>query len=66
MKIKDERTKDRVRFGDLFDGDVFDANGSPAIKTADGRAVVLTDGKFVERKANDLVALLDAELVVFA
>ena len=59
MKIIGKNDKS-IRYGDLKPGDVFDACGEPAIKTVDGRAVVLRDGNYVFRDPLDTVKKLDA------
>lgn len=46
---------DKVRYRDLKPGETFDACGYIAIKTSDGRAVVLCDGNYVQRDDNDVV-----------
>lgn len=64
MKIKREYERNMVRFSQLSPGAVFDACGDPAIKCVDGDAVVLCDGNYVHREPDDVVALLDAEVVI--
>lgn len=64
MKIAHEHEKTMVRFSQLEPGAVFDACGDPAIKCADGDAVVLRDGNYVHREPSDVVELLDAEVVI--
>ena len=64
MKIVDERGKRLLRFGDLFAGDVFEICGDPAIKCVDDKAVVLTDGNYVDIEANTHVTIIDAEVVI--
>lgn len=64
MKIVDNRTKAKVRYSELFPGDVWDCNGDPAIMTNSGSSYLLTDGCFVKRDKTDLVQILKAEVVI--
>ena len=53
-----------IRFVDLKPGDVFNACGDAAIKTVDGKAVVLKDGNYVSRLPNDLIVPMKAEVII--
>lgn len=64
MKIVDNRTKAKVRYSELFPGDVWDCNGDPAIMTVSGDSYLLTDGCMVKRDNTDLVQILKAEVVI--